>query len=108
MLAAADVADDRGTRRRGLLGRDRVDGAFVLTPCRWVHTIGMRIELDVAHLDDTGRVLRTTAMRRHRLGRPVLRAHTVIEAERGAFERWGLCVGDIVEIRATDEDDQAS
>ena len=38
-------------------------------------------------------------MRRHRMGLPVARARTVIEAEAGAFGRWGLHVGDVVEIR---------
>ena len=38
-------------------------------------------------------------MKRYRLGVPVLRARTVIEAEAGAFERWKLRVGDVVEVR---------
>ncbi|MEM1332072.1 MAG: DUF192 domain-containing protein [Actinomycetota bacterium] len=99
VLAAAEVAPDRRSRRKGLLGRDGIDGAFVIEPCRWVHTLGMRFDLDVAHLDADGRVLRTATLARHRIGRPVPRAAKVIEAERGAFQRWGLRVGDVVEIR---------
>ncbi len=104
VLATAEVAHDRAHRRRGLLGRDHLDGALVITPCRWVHTIGMKFDLDVAHLDEDGRVVKLVSMRRHRVGAPVRHAHHVIEAERGAFERWGLRVGDVVEIRDTDED----
>ena len=59
----------------------------------------MRFAIDVAHLDADGVVVRTTTMRRHRVGLPVWRARTVIEASAGAFERWGLCVGDVVEVR---------
>ena len=101
VLASAELADDRRSRRRGLLGRDDLDGALVLTPCSWVHTIGMRFDLDVAHLDDDGLVLRTTRMNRNRVGRPVPGARTVIEATAGAFERWGLHTGDVIEIRGT-------
>jgi uncharacterized membrane protein (UPF0127 family) len=101
VLASAEVAETRRDRRRGLLGRDGVLGAYVLPRCRWVHTIGMRFAIDVAHLDAAGVVVRTTRMSRHRVGLPVRRARTVIEASAGAFERWGLRVGDVVEIRTT-------
>lgn len=102
VLASADVAEDRRARRRGLLHRDDVEGALVLRPCRWVHTIGMRFPIDVAYLDRDGVVVKTVHMHRHRVGVPVWRASTVIEATEGAFARWGLRVGDVVEVR--DED----
>ncbi|MEY3679660.1 MAG: DUF192 domain-containing protein [Ilumatobacteraceae bacterium] len=100
VLASAEVACDRHSRRRGLLGRSSVDGAFVLSPCRWVHTIGMRFPIDIAYLDATGVVVKTVRMQRHRIGAPVPRARTVIEASVGSFGRWGIRVGDRLEIRA--------
>jgi hypothetical protein len=99
VLASAEVADTKATRSKGLLGRDGIDGAIVLRPCRQIHTIGMRFPLDVAFLDADGEVIRIVRMRRHRLGLPVFRARTVIEAEAGAFGRWGLHVGDVIEVR---------
>lgn len=99
MLASVEVADARSARRRGLLGRDHLDGALVLRPCRWVHTIGMRFPIDVAFVSDEGVVVKTMQMHRRRVGVPVWRASVVIEAEAGAFSRWGLRVGDVVEIR---------
>ncbi len=102
VLASAEVADDRPTRRRGLLGREGMEGALVLRPCRWVHTIGMRFPIDVAYLDGDGTVIKTIHMRRHRIGIPVWHARLVIEAEAGAFARWGLRVGDVVEVRDDD------
>ncbi|HEY7628063.1 MAG TPA: DUF192 domain-containing protein [Ilumatobacteraceae bacterium] len=99
VLASCEEATDRRARRRGLLGRDGIEGAFVLSRCRWVHTLGMRFPLDVAYLDDKGVVVKTVQMHRHRVGAPVWRARTVIEAELGAFGRWGLHVGDVVELR---------
>lgn len=59
----------------------------------------MRFDLDIAYLDREGAVVKANRMRRNRLGVPVWGAHTVIEAEAGAFARWGLHVGDIIEVR---------
>lgn len=103
VLASAELASDRAGRRRGLLGRDGMDGAFVIERCRWIHTIGMRFPIDVAYVDEGGVVVKTMQMHRHRLGVPVWRASWVIEAEAGAFGRWGLRVGDEIELRTEDE-----
>ena len=102
VLASAEVADAHAARRRGLLGRDGIDGAIVLRPCRWVHTLGMRFAVDVAFLDHAGTVIKTMQIRRNRMGIPVWRARTVIEAEAGAFARWGLRVGDVLEVSERD------
>lgn len=99
VLASGEIATDRRTKRRGLLGRDGIEGAFVLPRCRWVHTLGMRFPVDVAYLDEKGVVVKTVQMHQHRFGAPVWRARMVVEAELGAFGRWGLRVGDIVELR---------
>jgi uncharacterized membrane protein (UPF0127 family) len=37
-------------------------------------------------------------MRRHRMGLPSWSATSVIEAEAGAFARWNLSVGQVVEV----------
>ncbi|MFZ9628482.1 MAG: DUF192 domain-containing protein [Ilumatobacteraceae bacterium] len=99
VLASAERATDRSSRMRGLLRRNGVEGAFVIPQCRWVHTIGMRFAIDVAHLDADGHVLRTVRMVPNRVGAPMRHAHTVVEAEAGAFARWGLRVGDTIEVR---------
>ncbi|BAN03612.1 DUF192 domain-containing protein [Ilumatobacter coccineus] len=99
VLASAESATTRTERRRGLLGRTGIEGAYVIDPCRWVHTVGMKFPIDVAFLDGDGVVVRTAQMPRHRVGLPMLRARSVIEAEAGAFARWGLCVGDTIEVR---------
>jgi uncharacterized protein len=99
VLASADVARSRGERRAGLLGRDEIEGAFVIPDCRWVHTLGMRVPIDVAFVDPDGVVIKMVRMRRWRVGMPVKHASWLIEASTGAFERWGLSVGDVVELR---------
>ena len=99
MLASTEVAANRRARRHGLLHRDHFEGAMVIRPCRWVHTIGMRFPLDVAFVDADGVVVKIVRMGRHRVGLPVPKSEWVIEAEAGAFERWGLVTGAVVEVR---------
>jgi len=103
VLASAEVADNRATRRKGLLGRDHLDGAIVLSPCRWVHTMGMQFPIDVAFLDAEGTVVKTMQMRQRRIGVPVWHARLIVEAEAGAFARWGLRVGDVLHVRTDDD-----
>ena len=98
-MSSLRVADSPGTRTRGLMGRDGLEGAILLRPARSVHTLGVRFPIDVAHLDDDLTVLRTKRMEGLRVGRPVRRACSVLEAEAGSFERWGLIVGDVLEVR---------
>jgi uncharacterized membrane protein (UPF0127 family) len=104
VLASLEVATSRRARARGLLGRDGFEGALLLRPCRSVHTLRMRFPLDVAFCDGDMRVLRVVRMPRHRLGVPVPRARCVIEAEAGAFARWNLRVGDVLEIKGDADD----
>ncbi|MCA1841768.1 MAG: DUF192 domain-containing protein, partial [Actinobacteria bacterium] len=93
VLATVEVASSLGQRVRGLLGRDGVEGAVLLSPARSVHTVGMRFPIDVAFCDRDMVVLCTVTMGRHRVARPRWRARSVLEAEAGAFERWCLRVG---------------
>ena len=100
VLASLEVAERFEARLKGLLGRDGVEGALLLRPARSVHTVGMRFPIDVAFCDRDLKVVDTVSMRCHRLGMPRLRAQCVIEAEAGAFERWGLRPGDELEVRS--------
>jgi len=100
VLAAVEVAETARARRRGLIHRDRLDGALVLRPCRNVHTVGMKFPIDVAFCDGDGTVLRTTTLAPWRISPVVRRSAFAIEAEAGAFDRWRLARGDRVELRA--------
>ncbi|WP_371527500.1 DUF192 domain-containing protein [Streptomyces sp. NBC_01283] len=97
-----EIADSARTRRRGLLGREGVTGALLLSPASSVHTLGMRFTIDVAYLDRELRVLSVRTMRPGRIGRPRLRAGHVLEAEAGALERWGVRRGARVAVRSGD------
>jgi hypothetical protein len=99
VLAAAEVADTFGQRARGLLGHNGYEGAMLLPRTRSVHTIGMRFPIDVAFCDKDMVVLDVVRLRPWRFCRPRRRGRSVIEAQAGAFERWGLRIGDTVELR---------
>lgn len=98
VLASLEIAETFGGRLRGALGRDRLEGALLLRPARSVHTVGLRFAVDVAHCDAELQVLRITRLARHRVSRPVRGTRVIIEAEAGAFERWGLQAGDRLAI----------
>ena len=99
VLAAAEVADSLGLRTKGLLGRTGHEGAMVLPHTRSVHTLGMAFAIDVAFCDKDLVVVGVTTMQPWRIGLPRRGGRSVIEAEAGAFERWGLRVGDPLELR---------
>lgn len=88
-----EIAATYGPRRRGLLGRDGIEGAILLTLCNSVHTFRMRFTIDVAYLDRELRVVDVHTMKPGRLGRPRLRARHVLEAEAGAMAGWGVRPG---------------
>ncbi|GGL70539.1 hypothetical protein GCM10010095_64050 [Streptomyces anthocyanicus] len=88
-----EVASSYRARTKGLLGRDSVDGAMLLTPANSVHTFRMRMAIDVAYLDRRLTVIAVRTMRPGRLGLPRPRARHVLEAEAGAMIRWGVRVG---------------
>ncbi|MGW7361834.1 DUF192 domain-containing protein [Streptomyces sp. NPDC054841] len=87
------IAASYRARTRGLLGRDGIDGAIMLTPCNSVHTFRMRFTIDVAYLDKELRVLDVRTMKPGRLGMLRLRSRHVLESEAGAMAEWGLRPG---------------
>jgi uncharacterized membrane protein (UPF0127 family) len=100
VLAALELADSRRARRKGLVGRDGIDGALLLPSARLgVHSIGMRFELDVAFCDRDMVVRRVVCLKPLRMTRPSFGAPCILEAEAGAFDRWQLHVGDQLEIK---------
>jgi uncharacterized membrane protein (UPF0127 family) len=98
VLASLEIAETSRDRRRGLIGRDGIQGAMLLRPARSIHTLLMRFPIDVAYCNDDLVVLRTATVNPNRVGLPVWRARAVIEAEAGSFARWGLRPGDALEV----------
>lgn len=98
-----EIATSYRARTRGLLGRDSLAGALLLSPANSVHTFRMRMPIDVAYLDRRLRVIAVRTMPPGRLGLPRLRARHVLEAEAGAMEGWGLRAGARVEVTQGEE-----
>lgn len=88
-----EIAAARAARTRGLLGRDHIDGALLLTATRSVHTLGMRFTIDVAYLDDDLRVTDQHTLPPNRIAAPRWRARHALEAAAGALTRWGIQPG---------------
>lgn len=99
MLASVNVAETRRELRRGLIGVTDVHTPLVLRPCNWVHSVGMKVDLDVAYVSDSGDVIDIVHLRPMRVAPWNRRAACVVEAAAGSFERWGLKAGDNVEVR---------
>ncbi|MFF0629933.1 DUF192 domain-containing protein [Streptomyces sp. NPDC004296] len=93
-----EIATSRRARTRGLLGRDHLDGAILLSPCSSVHTLRMRFPIDIAYLTSGLRVLDVHTLPPNRIGRPRLRARHVLEAADGAMATWGLAPGVFLQI----------
>jgi uncharacterized protein len=91
-----EQTNSRAARRRGLLGRDALDGALLIDRCRSVHTMGMRFVIDVAFVSLEERALTINSvitMPAGRFGLPRFRSNGVLEAEAGSFSQWDLHAG---------------
>ena len=98
-VAPLAVADTSASRRRGLGGTDRVEGALWITRCPSVHMIGMRYPIDVAVVDRDGVVLLTRTIKPWTGGTWFRRgASATVEAPAGALAGWGVGVGSRLSI----------
>jgi hypothetical protein len=90
-------ADTVLTRLVGLLGRRELapGAALWISPCKGIHTMGMRFPIDVVFLDKDMRVV---ALRERvapwRMTRIVMSASSVLEMAAGSIARTGVAVGD--------------
>ena len=88
-----ELATSYRARTKGLLGRDAIDGAMLLSPASSVHTFRMRFPIDVAYLDRNLEVVAVHTMKPGRLGLPRLRSRHVLEAGAGVMAGWGVEAG---------------
>jgi uncharacterized membrane protein (UPF0127 family) len=96
-----EVAETRAARRKGLLGRDRLDptAALVLTPCVAVHTAFMRFPIDVVFLDREGCAVKLVSDLAPWRIAGAARAHSVVEFAAGTLRRHQVTVGDRLSVR---------
>ena len=103
-VLARDVerAETRQARRRGLLGRDRLDtsAALVLSPCFAIHTAFMRFPIDVIFVDRYGFVIKVVRnMVAWRIA-VAPGARLAIELSGGVLSRDDVRVGDPLDVIA--------
>ena len=67
VLASIEVASGVRGRAKGLLGRDGIDGTILLDPCRSIHTVGMRFDIDVAFCTRDLEVVKVLTVVRNRV-----------------------------------------
>ncbi len=95
-----ELAGDSAHRRRGLLGRDRLDDGHVLViaPCAAVHTFFMRFAIDVLFVKKSGVVVKCAHRVRPWRIAAALGAYAAIECPAGTLERTQTRAGDLVLI----------
>jgi len=73
--------------------------ALWLSPCRAIHTLGLRFPIDAIFLDDKLRVIETReCIPPGSLVRPVPRASSVVELPAGTVRASGTEVGDSLDV----------
>lgn len=86
-----------GDRLLGLMGRGRLEvgEGLWITPCRAIHTFGMRFPIDAIYLDGDLRVVGVQeGVRPFRLGSFFRAARSVLETAPGSVAASGTEVGD--------------
>ena len=104
------VADTHWSRFCGLMGKASAefgDGhALWITPCRGVHTWGMRFPIDVAYLDPNHVIVHLeTGLRPWRFAPIRLKATSVLELPEHTLKSTGTTIGDELEIHSTPSGD---
>jgi hypothetical protein len=97
VLCALEMTDSPA-ERGALRGRTGCEGALHVD-ARTVHTAGMKFPIDVAFLSADLTVVRLARLKPWRLATGGRSARSVVETEAGSLERWGVRVGDQLEMR---------
>jgi len=88
-------------RAVGLLARTtlRPDEGVWITSCRAIHTLGMRVSIDVIFVDNDGRVIRVASnVQPNRFALSCKGAQSVVELGSGALREVDVLPGDVLEL----------
>ena len=105
------IADTFEARRRGFLGRTSIEPGegMLLTPCRAIHMVGMKIALDVVFLDRRMNVVALYAdVKPGVLNKSSRRAESTLELPAGTIEAKRIEVGDTLQVLTPEEAKAAS
>lgn len=96
LLNKVEIADSFFSRMKGLLQRDgftESDG-ILITPCNYVHTIGMRFSIDLVFLNKQNRVVGLKRnMKKNRFA-GIMQAKHTLELPAGKLESLAIGMGD--------------
>lgn len=98
-------------RRRGLLGRTELNprhGIYIV-PCQGVHTFRMKFPIDLVFIGSEGRVVAIQhSLKPNRISKIIFRAKGVLELAAGRLHETDLAIGDMIEFREVDSNDEQS
>ena len=98
VVCALEMAETPADRRI-LRERSDCDGALHVDGARSLHTAGLKFPIDVAFLSDNLTVVRVTSLKPWRLALGGRGAQSAVAMGAGSLERWGVRVGDQLEMR---------
>ena len=102
VVCALEMAENPA-ERSALRGRRSCTGALHVQGARSVHTAGMTFPVDVAFLSSDLTVLQVARLKPWRFALGGRGARSVVTTEAGALERWGVQVGDQLEVHEVRE-----
>lgn len=97
LAARVDVAASFGSRVKGLIGRKNLPpgNGLWIRPCNSIHCFFMAFPIDVIYLDAENQIVGLDEnMQPWRVGRPRLRAKSVLELPAGTVEKTNAQLGD--------------
>jgi uncharacterized membrane protein (UPF0127 family) len=101
---AIEVADSGGTRKKGLLGRTRLEngaGLWII-PTEAVHTFFMKFSIDLVYLDRKKRVTKVAHRVKPWRMSGSWRGYSVVELPAGVAEEAQTEKGDQIEVQEPD------
>ena len=97
VVCALEIAE-QPAERNALRGRNGCEGALYVDGARAVHTAGMTFPVDVAFLSAECTVVRVARLAPWRIALGRRGARGALTTEAGALARWGVRVGDQLEV----------
>ena len=103
LASEVELADTSWSRMKGLLGQTSEDfpagKGLWIAPSQGVHTIGMKMPIDVVYLDSGYRVVHVHhALPPFRIAALKFKARSVIELPAGTLAQTETSIGDVLEI----------
>ena len=95
-----EIAGDSASRRKGLLGRDRLEPGcgVVIAPSQGIHTFGMRFAIDIVAVSRDGTVVKIRPAVPPRRIVLAFSAYAIIELAAGAAAAAQVKVGDRLRV----------